>query len=364
VQIVRERLRRLGVADVEGRVVQGSALEIPHADAAFGHVVTIGCLHHTGDLARAIAEVHRVLRPGGTAMVMLYNHHSFRRLGLRWKALVERARTDRLTTDRHEREAYDFNAAGEAAPETVFVTARQVRQELFAGFSDVRIERHNFNPVVLGYVRGRTLMLSRERALPTIARVLRPGEKPDCRWRERAERERMLTRVAQDAERALRAVEEADGLLGDERVADAHRLLHDLVGQDFDIDDDGVPRLHRGTRADRIVSVIDPEMRHGRESESQRFDGFKLSAAATNSAQPLISAIDVAPACEQDGTRVGVLVDLQPEHRRPTRPWRHGRRRRGDARRDDRARHRGARPGARTAAPPGLPRQARLRHRP
>ena len=41
----------------------------------------------------------------------------------------------------------------------------------------------------------------------------RPSEKPDCRWREKAERERMLTRVAQDAERALRAVEQADGLL-------------------------------------------------------------------------------------------------------------------------------------------------------
>ena len=36
-------------------------------------------------------------------------------------------------------------------------------------------------------------------------------EKPDCRWREKAERERMLTRVAQDAERALEAVEQADG---------------------------------------------------------------------------------------------------------------------------------------------------------
>ena len=93
----------------------------------------------------------------------------------------------------------------------------------------------------------------------------RPGDKPDCRWRERAERERMLTRVAQDAERALRAVEHADGLFGDERVADAHRLLRELIGQDFDVDDDGVPRLHRGTRADRIISTVDPEMRHGRK---------------------------------------------------------------------------------------------------
>jgi transposase len=37
----------------------------------------------------------------------------------------------------------------------------------------------------------------------------KPNEKPDCRWRERVERERMLTRVAEDAERALRAVERA-----------------------------------------------------------------------------------------------------------------------------------------------------------
>ena len=50
----------------------------------------------------------------------------------------------------------------------------------------------------------------------------RPGVKPDCRWREKAARERMLTRVAVDAERALQAVEQADGLLADERVADAH----------------------------------------------------------------------------------------------------------------------------------------------
>ena len=94
----------------------------------------------------------------------------------------------------------------------------------------------------------------------------RPNDKPDCRWREKGERERMLTRVAQDAEPALRAVEQADGLLDHEVVGDAHRLLRELIGQDFDVDDDGVPRLYRGTRSDRILSIIDPEMRHGRGS--------------------------------------------------------------------------------------------------
>jgi hypothetical protein len=100
----------------------------------------------------------------------------------------------------------------------------------------------------------------------------RPGEKPDCRWREKGERERMLTRVAVDAERALQGVEHADGLLDDEAVAAARTLLRDLIGQDFEIGDDGIPRLHRGTAAGRIISTVDPEMRHGRKSQHQRFE--------------------------------------------------------------------------------------------
>jgi hypothetical protein len=146
----------------------------------------------------------------------------------------------------------------------------------------------------------------------------KPADKPDCAWRIKAERERMLTQVAQDALRALQAVGQADGLLADERVVDAHRLLEQLVGQDFDLDDD-VPRLHRGTRAGRVLSTVDPEMRHGRKSQHTRFDGYKLSIAATNTAVPLICAVEVAPASETDGPQAKHLIDGQPESRRPKR---------------------------------------------
>jgi hypothetical protein len=147
----------------------------------------------------------------------------------------------------------------------------------------------------------------------------RPGEKPDCRWREKAERERMLTRVAQDAERALEAVEQAEGLLEQEGVKSAHALLRELIGQDFDIDPDGVPRLHRGTRSDRIISTVDPEMRHGRKSSQQRFDGYKLHAATTNGSEPLITAVHVTAAAEQDGPQAKHLIDAQPLEHRPER---------------------------------------------
>jgi hypothetical protein len=60
-------------------------------------------------------------------------------------------------------------------------------------------------------------------------------------------------------------------------------------------------------------------MRHGRKSQQQRFDGYKLSAAATNSDTPLLTAVAVAPASEQDGPQARRLVDSQPEPRRPKR---------------------------------------------
>ncbi|MDQ2759308.1 MAG: transposase, partial [Actinomycetota bacterium] len=147
----------------------------------------------------------------------------------------------------------------------------------------------------------------------------RPGEKPDCQWRIKAERERMLTRVAEDAQRALLAVEQAQGLLDHEPVKAAYELLAELIGQDFDVDPDGVPRLHRGTRPGRIISTIDPELRHGRKSSQTRFDGYKLSGAVTNSSEPLIMTVHVAPAGETDGPQAKHLIDNQPPDRRPQR---------------------------------------------
>lgn len=147
----------------------------------------------------------------------------------------------------------------------------------------------------------------------------KPGEKPECQWRLKAERERMLTQVAQDAQRALLAVEQADGLLDDESVKAAYVLLGELIGQDFDVDQDGVPTLHRGTTSGRIISTIDREMQHGRKSSSQRFDGFKLSAAVTNTSEPLIMAVHVAPGGQSDGRQAKHLIDSQPAGQRPGR---------------------------------------------
>jgi transposase len=146
----------------------------------------------------------------------------------------------------------------------------------------------------------------------------KPRQKPDCEWRSKPAREQLLTRVAQDAERALKAVERVPELRSAEAVAEAVRLLRELIGQDFELDEDDVPRLRRGTAKDRILSVHDPEMRHGHKSQRQRFDGYKIHAAAASEA-PLLTAINVSAAGEQDGPIAPALVDQQPKPLRPKR---------------------------------------------
>ena len=49
---------------------------LPFRDQSFDVVYSNGVLHHTPDTAGAIRELHRVLRTGGVAKVMLYHRNS------------------------------------------------------------------------------------------------------------------------------------------------------------------------------------------------------------------------------------------------------------------------------------------------
>jgi SAM-dependent methyltransferase len=55
---------------------RGTALDIPYDDNSFDMVFSHGVLHHIPDIHRAQSEVHRVLRPGGVLVAMLYARHS------------------------------------------------------------------------------------------------------------------------------------------------------------------------------------------------------------------------------------------------------------------------------------------------
>ncbi len=159
VEMVRHRLRLSGQGqEADEQVIQASALDLPFETGRFDFVYTIGCLHHTGNTPRAVTEVHRVLRSGGTAVVMLYHAHSLRQLlKVQLPALLRRRRT----LD-EQAAMYDTNAAGEAAPHVDYWTRGEVRG-MFGAFSSVDIDVRNFD---------NTRVVPRERLLGNIDRVL------------------------------------------------------------------------------------------------------------------------------------------------------------------------------------------------
>ena len=139
------RLTRLGLP---ASARQGSVLECPFAADSFDHVVAIGCFHHTGDAGRALAETWRVLKSGGEAWVMVYHAYSYRRWLRFPRATFAYLRWERLGGARPagasaaERLAYDADSQGKAAPETVFLSRRHLKQ-LCGRFSGVEAHLEN-----------------------------------------------------------------------------------------------------------------------------------------------------------------------------------------------------------------------------
>jgi ubiquinone/menaquinone biosynthesis C-methylase UbiE len=93
--------RRFALHQLPVEALVADAEHLPFADDSFDVVYSFGVLHHTPNTQQAVEEVHRVLRRGGSAIIMLYHKnslhyalgaplHALHQLsGLRWKRIGE-----------------------------------------------------------------------------------------------------------------------------------------------------------------------------------------------------------------------------------------------------------------------------------
>ncbi|HET6449337.1 MAG TPA: methyltransferase domain-containing protein [Conexibacter sp.] len=130
----------LAAIDLDATIVQGDAEQLPFADGSFDRVSSNGVLHHTPGFDAALREVHRVLRPGGEARIVVYNRSSLHywcnqvvRSGIIERALLEeRSMAGVLSRN------VEHSTIG-ARPLVRVYSPRQVRRALrTAGFQDVR----------------------------------------------------------------------------------------------------------------------------------------------------------------------------------------------------------------------------------
>lgn len=164
--------RRFELFNLPGNFRVADAEQLDFPDNSFDLVYSHGVLHHTPDTAAAVREIHRVLRPGGRAVVMLYHRDSYnyrvnisvlRRLGvhlLRWKAGLKlvhlltgesepslRDHAKQLRSDSHYLSSAEFlsrNTDGAGNP-LARVYSRQEARELFKDFADVKLQPYFLN---------------------------------------------------------------------------------------------------------------------------------------------------------------------------------------------------------------------------
>ncbi len=143
-------------------------------------------------------------------------------------------------------------------------------------------------------------------------------------WDDEQARNDFLQGIVADGQRLMGLAQAVRATLADEdaesqQIAAAGQLLGQLIEQVVELTG-GQAKLKEGVSRDRIVSVHDPEMRHGRKSRSKRFDGHKAAIGVDADSQ-LITAVDVLagnaadaspalPLTEASETNTGLEVEV------------------------------------------------------
>ena len=141
----------------------------------------------------------------------------------------------------------------------------------------------------------------------------------DIDWSDENERQVFLNALIADVDRILiisdRLVESLTSTNAQARpIKEAAGLLRQIIAQDVDRSDgngdgNGGARIKQEVAPDRIISVSDPDMRHGRKSASKRFDGHKANIAVEPDSQ-IITAAKITPGNGADAAPALEMVEM------------------------------------------------------
>ena len=131
-------------------------------------------------------------------------------------------------------------------------------------------------------------------------------------WSDASARNSLITEEIEDADRLTTQVTNLNVVLPDD-VTDAVAMLAQIARQDVEELADGTFEIARRTAAARVISVTDPEARHGRKSSSKVINGFKTHIVGTIESQ-FVTGIVVTDAGTHDAEPTGLLIERAAKH--------------------------------------------------
>jgi Transposase DDE domain/Transposase domain (DUF772) len=126
--------------------------------------------------------------------------------------------------------------------------------------------------------------------------------KPQICWASQDERQALINDLFADACRVIIAC----GGISDPRLVAELRLLAIVAAQDIEDDGVGGVRTAQQVASERVISVVDPQARHGHRSRRDRYDGYKLHISVDVDSDLFIAG-QATTATTGDGR---ILVDL------------------------------------------------------
>lgn len=131
--------------------------------------------------------------------------------------------------------------------------------------------------------------------------------KPQICWASATERAALVNELFADAQK----VAEVCGTNEDDALAVEVGLLKLVSAQDVEDDGQGGVRIARGVAPERVISVVDPEARHGHRSRRDRYDGYKLHVSVDVTSDLFVAGA-ATKATSGDGAMLPALLAADP----------------------------------------------------
>jgi len=211
--------------------------------------------------------------------------------------------------------------AASARPERIFaVTVAAARRAGLVGVRRVLDSTPLYDAVatmdtvtLLGAAIRGLLKVAEEAVAAELRGVLASGDdyaslaKPQIDWDDQAARAALVDARARDAHAVLGVLQGRPLAAG---VAEAVGLVAAVVGQDLEQASDGSFRIARRVAADRVISTVDPEARHGHKTSTRGFDGYKGHASVDPDSELVTATTATAGNLGDAAAAPGLLAEL------------------------------------------------------